>query len=354
MNSFRQFVSRQSILVRVMALISRPVIWMLLNAESVLVRITDWYIRRAVHFFVDGSLRKRGLFRLISSYMMPYRFTDKLAKNMEEYKLPLQASFASAIFLRNANSNGLILPEWKINDKLSGRKFAAELGLVMPEIYAENYSAGELPRRNSCVIKPVEGCSANGVFVVRETGIILELNTGKLFQSWDGMLGRMKELLGKQQVRKDLWMAEEYICDEKGNPANDIKFNIFYGKLEWIAEVKRYPKMLFHMMDGKGKTMYSELYTKRQLFEGDGCSREEITLAEKISLEIPAPFMRIDFLKGPKGLYFCEFTPRPGVVGYFNRKRDQRYGQLFHQAEAKLTADLLAGKKFDAFNRVTS
>ncbi len=76
--------------------------------------------------------------------------------------------------------------------------------------------------------------------------------------------------------------------------------------------------------------------------------------AERISLEIPAPFIRIDFIRRAAGLYFCEFTPRPGSVGAFNRKYDHLLGVKFHEAEARLYNDLMSGKEFIVFNKVFS
>ena len=89
------------------------------------------------------------------------------------------------------------------------------------------------------------------------------------------------------------------------------------------------------------------------LFFGKGVTEQEIVLAKQISLEIPAPFMRIDFLRGERGLVLNEFTPRPGVIGYFNEKRDSLYGRMYHEADSRLLNDLLSGKRFEAFHNAT-
>lgn len=72
-------------------------------------------------------------------------------------------------------------------------------------------------------------------------------------------------------------------------------------------------------------------------------------LAKRISLAIPAPFIRIDFLKSFDGLVFGEFTGHPGSYEQFNRKTDRLLGEFFVSAEARIVNDLLNGKTFDAF-----
>jgi hypothetical protein len=91
-----------------------------------------------------------------------------------------------------------------------------------------------------------------------------------------------------------------------------------------------------------------------EVLTGYGIQDSEIALAERISREIPAPFMRIDFLRSPDGLVFGEFTRRPGSYGKFSVKFDRWLGDMFLSAEARLFDDALAGQKFPLFESVTS
>lgn len=330
-----------------------PIIWLLIKSERILVKVSDTFINKTITVFEGKRHREQKADKLVAQHLMPYRLTDYLQKRIRTHNIDLQTSFASAIFLRSNYSSGLELPETKINSKTDGLKFAHALGIRTPEIYQENVSFREVQLIPDSVIKPDDEYSAKGVFMVKSEREILELSTGKIFNSREQLFAHMSRLVDKTYIRKDEWIVEQMITDINGNPAQDIKFNVFYGEIGWIAAIKRHPEEKVHMMDGEGNLIFSELYKKSQCFISEGVNKEELKLAEKISIEIPAPFIRIDFLRGSDGLYFGEFTPRPGVIGFFKRKRDHEYGQMFHDAEARLSADLIGGKSFKVFNDVT-
>ena len=85
-------------------------------------------------------------------------------------------------------------------------------------------------------------------------------------------------------------------------------------------------------------------------FLGSGISRQHIELAEKISLRIPVPFIRIDFLKSKDGPVFGEFTPKPGNFQGFDAETDAWLGKEFAEARGRLVADLMKGKTFTEFD----
>ncbi len=52
---------------------------------------------------------------------------------------------------------------------------------------------------------------------------------------------------------------------------------------------------------------------KKPKGEGHGVTQEQIEIAKYISLQIPAPYMRIDFLRGhDEQIYLVEFCSSPG------------------------------------------
>jgi hypothetical protein len=87
-----------------------------------------------------------------------------------------------------------------------------------------------------------------------------------------------------------------------------------------------------------------------ELFTGRGFTPEMLKMAESISAEIPVPFMRIDFHSTGSELVFCEFTPTSGGIWDYGRETDQFLGECYLEAEASLMADLVNGKRFDAYN----
>lgn len=74
-----------------------------------------------------------------------------------------------------------------------------------------------------------------------------------------------------------------------------------------------------------------------------------MALAEQISLQIPSPFMRLDFLQCHDGLVLGEFTCRPGQFDEFNPSYDRLLGEKYAKARSRLFMDMLNSKGFDAF-----
>lgn len=351
--TIKRQIKHSSLITRVLAGLSFATTYVLLKAEKLLQRVTDWWIKKTkALFYLDPIFRPR-FFRMAARLMWPSRIEAWWLKTIDEEHEPLQASLASALFLRHSYSDNIELPEWKLDHKVEGLRFARALGLQTPELYQANVTIKDvIPRKNS-VIKPVDNAAMRGVFIVYAENNILELKTGKTISLWEQLVAHIHLLLKEKKLQSDNWLVEEYIADSNNDPSLDIKFYTFYGQVGWITEILRLPEIKYHVMDAGGNTISSK-YTAKERFTGGGVSKEEIALAEKVSLEIPAPFIRMDFLRSSSGLCFGEFTPRPGIVGGLSRKRDHLYGTFFHQAEARLYKDLLKGKRFNKYHKVFS
>ena len=349
----RNRIKQSFFITKVLAGFSYATIKVLLIAEKLLQRLTDWWIKNTkALFYLDPVFRVR-FFRMAARYMWPSRIEAWWLKTIEENGEPLQASLASALFLRQSYNDNIVLPELKLDHKVEGVRFAKELGLQAPELYQANVTIADIIPRKLSVIKPVDDAAMRGVFIVYSENNILELKTGKVFSSFSELIAHVRLLLKEQKLQSDNWLVEEYVSGENNIPAVDIKFYTFYGKVGWITEISRLPEIKYHVMDSEGNTIISR-YTANERFLGDGVGKDEIVLAENVSLEIPAPFIRIDFLRISSGLFFGEFTPRPGIVGDLSRQRDHLYGTFFHQAEARLYQDLVGGKLFDKYHKVFS
>ena len=116
-------------------------------------------------------------------------------------------------------------------------------------------------------------------------------------------------------------------------------------------EISRYPELKYCWWTVNGERVRTGKYNN-DLFKGKGCTEEEIELANQISLTIPAPFIRIDFLRSNNGLVFGEFTPKPGNYDEFDEATDKWLGDYFMEAEGRLLQDLLNGKKFSYFDEM--
>jgi hypothetical protein len=240
-------------------------------------------------------------------------------------------------------------PEWVLNNKKRGFEFADALQVRRPNILVKRVTCSNLSVPYPCVIKPQDGAASRGVYLAVSSAEFIDVRTGKRFETEAALKDAMRADLSAGRVSKDLWQAEELIADMMPfRPARDLKFYCFYGVVGFVLEVDRSTGGLYCEWLADGRKAITGRYASKA-FNGDGFTAEALALAEQISRSIPAPFMRIDFLKTDTQLVFGEFTPRPGKFDEFNTEFDNYLGQLYLAAEARLQQDLLAGKRFEQF-----
>ncbi|WP_027965254.1 ATP-grasp fold amidoligase family protein [Halalkalibacillus halophilus] len=242
------------------------------------------------------------------------------------------------------------LLDWVLDEKEEATHFASKLEFSLPKTADEHYSIATLPTDTGIVVKPKTGAGARGVYLIHKEDYIIDLKRNKKLQSWDELHNQMNVDLETGWVDEDQWMIEELLYEnsEELIPARDIKFYTFYGKVGLILEIVRYPELKYCWWNRDGERVLTGKYND-QLFVGNGVSESEINKVEEASLEIPAPFVRMDFLHADRGLIFGEFTPKPGNYDEFNEETDQLLGELFLEAENKLTTDLFKGKNFGLY-----
>jgi len=268
----------------------------------------------------------------------------------EENAIPLKqaASFRAslAIRIREKQLAGNP-PEWLLDDKQDAYHFVDQLKIKRPWISTENYTISNLPQKEGIVIKPADGAGSRGVYLIHGFHDIVDLKRQSHLSSWEELLSNMNKDLESKSVEQDKWMMEELIYEKKSEkrPASDIKFYCFYGKIGLILEISRYPELMYAWWTATGERVRTGKYDG-DLFKGNGVTKAEIELAENISKEVPAPFIRIDFLRSEKELVFGEFTPKPGNYDEFDEATDRWLGDLFLEAQGRLTNDLLNGKDF--------
>jgi len=243
------------------------------------------------------------------------------------------------------------LPEWVLDDKQKAYQFVEQLGIRIPWVSKQTYRLGALPFKESVVIKPADGAGSRGVYLVNDKNNIVDLKRKEQLESWDQLLERMRKDLVTKWVEQDEWIIEELLLEEPDTHARDVKFYCFYGQVGVILEITRYPEPKYCWWTPSGERVRVGKYDE-DIFEGLGATSEEISMVEDLSKEIPAPFIRIDFLRTQDGLVFGEFTPKPGNYDEFDEETDERLGDYFLQAENHLINDLMAGKEFQAFNRL--
>ncbi|MFD2760932.1 ATP-grasp fold amidoligase family protein [Lentibacillus juripiscarius] len=243
------------------------------------------------------------------------------------------------------------LPEWRLDNKPVAYSFIEQLGLRKPWTSSETYKLAELPEKENIVIKPADGAGSRGVYLVYGFNDIVDMKRSKNVGSWEQLKDSMEQDLETGWVQHDEWSVEELILENDNTPASDIKFYCFYGKVGLILEIVRVPERKYCWWTVTGERVRTGKYDE-ELFKGKGVTQDEIDLANDISLKIPAPFVRIDFLRSGDRLVFGEFTPKPGNYDEFDDATDQWMGDCFTEAQGRLTNDLLLGKQFEAYNQL--
>ncbi|MED4475766.1 ATP-grasp fold amidoligase family protein [Oceanobacillus caeni] len=242
------------------------------------------------------------------------------------------------------------LPEKLLDKKEVAYRFVDKLGVRRPWTGNDTFPSDKIPKKKGIVIKPVDGAGSRGVYLVLDFTKIIDLKRQKTLKNWEMLEESMKEDITSGWVKQDEWLMEELIYD--GNSlATDLKFYCFYGEVGLILEITRVPELKYCWWSAKGKRIRTGKYDE-DLYKGQGVTEQEIKLASDISTQIPAPFVRVDFLRSANGLVFGEFTPKPGNYDEFDKKTDQLLGDYYLEAESRLTEDLLEGKQFKPYTEI--
>ncbi|WP_020006379.1 ATP-grasp fold amidoligase family protein [Salinicoccus albus] len=276
-----------------------------------------------------------------------------IREGLTEDPLPLDtaASFRGSLNMRMRQKQlSETLPEWLLDEKQAAFDFADQLNIKRPWTSAKPYKISELPKVESVVIKPADGAGSRGVYIVYDLNDIIDVKRSRKLTSWEALIQSMKEDLSSGRVNDDRWNIEELIMEDRHNkiPATDIKFYSFYGKVGLVLEIIRYPELKYCWWTPEGQRVHTGKY-EAEPFKGKGVTPQEVDLASGISAQIPAPFIRVDFLRSENSLVFGEFTPKPGNYDGFDTRTDRWMGDCFLKAQGRLEQDLLNHKAFTAF-----
>ena len=239
---------------------------------------------------------------------------------------------------------------WMIDDKLAGLKFAELLGVpVVPYIMSE--AIVDLPEAIArmgypAVVKPLTDADAMNVFILFGPDRVVEHKRRETMDKAEALAR-----IARTGHRK--WLVQRYIgpLDGEGPPITEIKPFLFYGEVGFVHEVTTYPELAICEWSPHGH----EINTGRPInrMKGHGFTQEVIADAVRMSLALPAPFMRVDFLVWQGKHYFNEVAPQPGTVSELVHF-DRALGDLYLAAEARLLDDLFNAKPFAEFRALAA
>ncbi|PYZ92548.1 hypothetical protein CR194_12830 [Salipaludibacillus keqinensis] len=283
-------------------------------------------------------------------------------KRFERKRISLNKAMSfKEIIVEKSALRRLGYPEysWKLDRKTKAYQFADEIGLRRPQTDPTVYKFSEIQQTDGpIVIKPIQSTGSMGVYLIFNKNTILSAREGTYLNSWAELEEDVLKKLdasksGKSALlKKDEWMIEELVLrsPETTEPPADLKFFCFYGEVIFGFESNRSQYQQYSFFD-TDMNLIETGWDDKNLLGGSGFTKEDLDIVRSASLEIPTPFVRFDMLKGHDGLVFGEVTPRPGKFHLFNSEYDRILGEAYRRAEARITRDLLNGKKFEAFNK---
>lgn len=294
------------------------------------------------------------IYKKIMSATTPDEIPEVIVRGaMDEMPIDLgqAASFRKSMTTRQRqNQLSGPLPEWFLEYKEASFKWMDTLGVKRPWTSDETHHIADIPESEGVVIKPLNGAGSRGVYLVHDFHAIIDVKRTKELYNWKQLEKNMAKDIESGWVQRDEWALEELIYEDPihKTPARDIKCYCFYGKVALILEIIRSPELKYCWWTADGTRIRTGKYDE-ELFNGEGLTKNDIKQAAYISEQIPAPFIRIDFLKGEDGLVFGEFTPKPGNYDEFNSEIDKWLGDYFLQAETRLMNDLIEGNEFTLY-----
>lgn len=251
---------------------------------------------------------------------------------------------------------GSNLPGVELDNKMVAYEFIDRLsGVRRPTGSMTASRLRDLDFQAPQVIKAAKATGARGVFLAFSDHKIVHVQDKTRLNSESEFREFAQKLIAHRKWPiPDRWFTEELILESEGVPARDLKFYTFYGRVELVMEIVRYPAEAagetFWDRDGK----YLETGQPERPVQSVGITTEQVEQVEAISREIPRPYMRIDMLNGAEETVFGEFTPRSGSFEKFSPHMDRRLGEAWADAEARLMWDFLEGKNFEAFSEAIS
>lgn len=263
------------------------------------------------------------------------------------YKMP--RSFSSYICDSLYINNNSILPEKLLNNRFLAKEFADLLGLKHARIIEVKSNIEDLVPIDNTVLKPSEFSHKIGVFKISNKDSIISIYENNMIITWNEMIEIIKTKyveIGNPNIK---WIYEEFIPNESNCIPNDIKVYSFYGEIAFVLEIQRYPTVKYCYYDSNCNVIKIDLY--KDTFGGTGINHQLINIAQKVSLQIPTPFVRIDFLKTNSELYLCEFTSTPGSTGFYKKNTDFTLGNYYLNARMRLREDLIMGKQFELYKK---
>lgn len=278
---------------------------------------------------------------------LPAPGPDHTPRTAFSFEKSIRAAVWEATRIKTAQGLRRRFPSFALDSKIVAHEFTRRLGLTPVEILQAAVPLAELRPDYPCVFKPVNANSAKGVFILFSPENMIYLNMNRRFDGIDALKAFARGLLDRAVVAEDLWLSER-LLGRDGEIARDYKFYAFQGEVPLALETRRLPATQRCWFDGQGRIVRTGKYAANA-FRGEAPPESLYRLASKVSLAVPAPFVRIDFLCVGDRTCLGEYTPAPGGYSQFDDLWDRRLGAAYFRAALRLCHAVGYGENFDTF-----
>jgi len=270
-----------------------------------------------------------------------------------------QASSIKINFVRRRRMKqiGKVPDKWLTMNKRCGEEFAKIAGArVLDSVYNLKFSDVKHPQNEDFVIKPINSSDKRGAYAVRKQDIYSFMDC-KILDNWHQLSEDVANKLSSGVIKEDKFLVQKCIYGnyESKTPANILRFHAFYGEIAGVQECCFFPENSHWFWQPDGELLTFQLGHKNA--KPYGVLDKHIDEAKQLSLKIPSPYMRIDFLRGEDDIYFLEFCSNP--EGVFDKdfilkrnllnqaKYDRLFGKMYLEAEMQIVNDCINGKSFN-------
>lgn len=248
-------------------------------------------------------------------------------------------------------------PRVELMNKLKAYRFAESHGVLVPEVHAvwadlEAIDWDALP--DAFVLKSAGGFSSHGVYPLQRVAGGFQVLGQDTLRTPEDIVDALRRKVELRRVRGP-WFAEA-LLEERTQPGvlpTDHKIYAFYGEVGHVL-LRRMTQhgntRLAHWQyldrDGgdlgdvaEGRTVNPDLPTPPNL-------SEMVELAERLSVAVPTPMIRVDLYDTSEGVRLGEFTVMPGGKQHYRVDHDLALGTLWDRAAGRLQRDLTNGRPF--------
>lgn len=238
----------------------------------------------------------------------------------------------------------------QIARKLKSYSFAQSHGIRIPRLLGLWDSPADIPwddLPDRFVLKSHTGAASRGVYPLHRID-------GRWF------VVTHDEHIEPERIVKDLtalvdagriggpFFAQELIGEGRDNTLpTEIRVFGFYGEVGMVNVRRatqhgdnvgtRVRRFLEDGSDGPRHGLHDDDIVPPDVFA------EAVEVGRQLSLHIPRPYVRIDFLDDDGDLVFGELTPRPGGPHRFGPEHDARMGEMWERAQARVLNHVIDG-----------